>query len=1027
MWLCIASHNLYNSEYPFDYMDLEFFALKILEWLIGETLGKDILSEAKKKIIGDEFRILGNRALDETIQGNLEYIRILNILRQNGIFEVDDATELDTEEICGTFSGRDKDICCNFFESLKEKYFEVVYELGNKNPLTRFILKNIHLIWQDIRKNREKIEKIEKYIGQEMALDLKKFAELQEEIENQVKKIDDFVGRESFIHDFNPTKPILIEGEVGIGKSYLLMRLTSIRNGQYIPLKIVKDSKTFDLLVTRAKDDGKTLFIDDLDHASEEIKEHILTNVWVAMMTSRPSMQFEREINRIRLAGLEKKDIGKYFKVKGIEIEDEFLERLKEDLSLPIKLRIFVDFLQSRNISYLDSQVLFDISKDIGVDRVILPKGLEDWYDNFVWRDFDPHVKRYPDGAKQAIFAFSLARVPVDITFISKILKTNEETASNVIESLKAFLKESDGFFSLFHESLSLFIRKKLGDPTRLHGEIGDFFSSISYSGHFVPEWEALYHYRIAGEKEKFEEAFNLAVIDLYRHYGFWNEVLENLTFAENCKLPISQTGEFLTEYGLILLFLSKFELSLEKFEGALRIFKEEKNKRWIANTYNHMGSVHASRGDWDKAEEYYEMGLEIQEEIGDKLGMAGTYMNLGSIYTNGGDWDKAEEYCKKGLKIFEEMEDKLMIAGTYLTIGSIYGRKGGLDKAEEYFREGIIIQEEIGDKSGMAGTYMNLGSIFESRGDWDKAEEYYRTSLEIEEEIGNIRAVGQIFSNLGILFEHREHWDKSEKYHERALRIFEEIGDRQGVARTHNNIGSILVHRGNLDKAEEYYRISLEMKEEMGDKEGIANTYSNIGWVYAERGDLEKAEKCYRMALEIEERIGDELGKGQTYIKVGQLKENQGRHQEALVLFEEAKDIFLRLGAKKQVWVALENEFQCHLEMDSPIACIRKLSEMFDNLCIKDTELRIIEYLRNLVLYLFSNSAWELLSRLEEISPSIENLDLQNFVEALSAYGKAKLKRASLNDFWEKSSRIKDENLVEFLDEIVIFDRTWK
>lgn len=1018
--------NLYKPRYSCDFMGPEVFALKVLEWLIGETLGKEILSKIKKIIVGDEFRILGNRALQETIRGNHEYKRILNTLRENGVFEVDDATELDTEKICGTLSNEDKGVCCGFLEALKKKYFEIVFELANKNPITKFILEKIQLMFEEIQESRERIAGIEKYISKEIMLDLRKFAELKKEINSQLKRIDDFVGRESLIHDFDSAKPLLIEGEVGIGKSYLLMRMASLYDGQYIPLKIVKDLKTFDMLVTDAKTNGRKLFIDDLDHASEEIKDYILENVWVAVMASRPPVQFEREIEKNRLSILEKGDIGRYFQMKSIEIENELLEKLEKDLSLPIKLRIFVDFLKSRNISSLDSHILGEILDDIGIEGLILPKDLEDWYDNFVWRDFDHYARRYPVGAKQVLFVLSLVNVLVDITFFSQVLEVNEEIASNIVESLKAFLNNFDGFFSLFHDSLSFFVRKKLGDPTRLHVKIGDAFSSLSYGLYFVPKWEALHHYRMAKEKERFEEEFDLAVMDLYRQYGFTNEVLENLTFAENCGLSVSKKGEFLTEHGVVLLFLGELESSLEKFEKALQIFEEEKNMPGIASAYGNMGSVFRNRGDLDKAEEYYRMSLEVEKRIGDELGMAKAHMNMGSIFVDRGDWDNAEEYFRRSLKIFEKNEDKLGMAGTYLNISGIFWKKGDWDKAEEYSKKGIVIEKEIGDKSVIAGTYMNMATISASRGDLDKAEEYYEMSLEIEEEIGHKRAMAQIYSNIGVLFEDRENWDKAEEYQEMSLKIFEEMGDKQGIARAYNNIGSIYRYRGNMDEAEKYYRMSLEIKKEIGDKEGIANAYSNIGWVYAGRGDLDKAEEYYKISLEIEEKLGDKLGMAKTYMNMGHLRKNQGNRQDALIFFEKARIIFMKLGAKNQIWAILRDEFKCYLEMNSLDDCIEKLSEMFENSYKKDLIEKTTEYLRDFVFLLFKDSRWEPLSRLEGVSPSIEKQDLQYFVEALSAYGKAKLKEVTLEDFRKKSSKIEDADLLEFLDRMVISDHTW-
>lgn len=60
------------------------------------------------------LRVFGNRALDVTIQGSIEYTRILGIPRERGVLEVDDATELDVEEIRSTLSDEDMGVCCDF-------------------------------------------------------------------------------------------------------------------------------------------------------------------------------------------------------------------------------------------------------------------------------------------------------------------------------------------------------------------------------------------------------------------------------------------------------------------------------------------------------------------------------------------------------------------------------------------------------------------------------------------------------------------------------------------------------------------------------------------------------------------------------------------------------------------------------------------------------------------------------------------------------------------------------------------------
>jgi len=122
-------------------MVLQAIPLKILEWLIGETISKGILPEMKKVVIGDEFQRLGDQALYETIRGNPEFKRILNCLREKGDFEVEDATELKKEQICSMLPAEDRDTCHEFLETLKERYIERLREIADKRPLEKFYMK----------------------------------------------------------------------------------------------------------------------------------------------------------------------------------------------------------------------------------------------------------------------------------------------------------------------------------------------------------------------------------------------------------------------------------------------------------------------------------------------------------------------------------------------------------------------------------------------------------------------------------------------------------------------------------------------------------------------------------------------------------------------------------------------------------------------------------------------------------------------------------------------------------------------
>ena len=74
------------------------------------------------------------------------------------------------------------------------------------------------------------------------------------------------------------------------------------------------------------------------------------------------------------------------------------------------------------------------------------------------------------------------------------------------------------------------------------------------------------------------------------------------------------------------------------------------------AASYNNIGSVYHSQGDYPKALGYYSKALAIIEKV---LGLehpdtARSYNNIGSVYYSQGDYPKALEYYSKALAIIE-------------------------------------------------------------------------------------------------------------------------------------------------------------------------------------------------------------------------------------------------------------------------------------------------------------------------------------------------------------------------------------
>jgi tetratricopeptide (TPR) repeat protein len=62
---------------------------------------------------------------------------------------------------------------------------------------------------------------------------------------------------------------------------------------------------------------------------------------------------------------------------------------------------------------------------------------------------------------------------------------------------------------------------------------------------------------------------------------------------------------------------------------------------------------------------------------------------------------------------------------------------------------------------------------------------------------------------------------------------------------------------KGNYDEAKELYKRSLEIKRRIGDMRGTAMTLGQMGRLAEEQSDLELAERLYQEAYQIFQKLG--------------------------------------------------------------------------------------------------------------------------------------------------------------------------
>ena len=144
----------------------------------------------------------------------------------------------------------------------------------------------------------------------------------------------------------------------------------------------------------------------------------------------------------------------------------------------------------------------------------------------------------------------------------------------------------------------------------------------------------------------------------------------------------------------------------------------------------------------YDKALEYHNRALAIREKVfgTEHPDVAQSYNNIGLIYDSQGNYEKSLEYYNKALEIYEKFfgTEHPNVAMLYNNIGAICNSLRIYDKALEYFKKALAICEKVlgTEHPNVAQLYNNIGFIYRSQGIYDKALEYYKKTLAIFEKI---------------------------------------------------------------------------------------------------------------------------------------------------------------------------------------------------------------------------------------------------------------------------------------------------
>ncbi len=409
------------------------------------------------------------------------------------------------------------------------------------------------------------------------------------------------------------------------------------------------------------------------------------------------------------------------------------------------------------------------------------------------------------------------------------------------------------------------------------------------------------------------------------------------LVLAKRLQNPLGIANAW-NNLGLYYYYVDSYDSALTCYNNAVDISQGLWTRLPRGKAYYGMGNIYRFTGYPDKAMEYFNLAIGLYQDIllsepnakEAKRGLAATYDKIGNIFTSKGDYQEALNYTFKSLEINREIGDKRLESYSLHSIAIGYYYLGENQKALGYNLQSLNLREQVGDKVGAASSLQNIGLIYSVLGDIVTALDYFHESLRIKEEIGDKRGAGYSYFHIGTIYKDQGDYQKALHYYRQAMKIRIETGDRNGVAYLLNHEGEVYtlmaekfsgIHSMKdsvqllAQRAIGCFQKSEEMFESTSDRFGLANSYLSLGRTYRFLNDNEKSLKYFSLSKGLYETIGNKRGLAEALYSIALISFQQGSDEKAFDLARESYRLSKELGSPDKIYeaAALLNEIYRH------------------------------------------------------------------------------------------------------------------
>ncbi|MGZ5441806.1 MAG: tetratricopeptide repeat protein [Thermoanaerobaculia bacterium] len=232
---------------------------------------------------------------------------------------------------------------------------------------------------------------------------------------------------------------------------------------------------------------------------------------------------------------------------------------------------------------------------------------------------------------------------------------------------------------------------------------------------------------------------------------------------------------------------------------------------RVAARSFKSLGDIALRRSDHAGAHERYEEALRLYRQVGDVLGEANCMQSLGDIALGRSDHASAREHYEEALPLYRQVGSLLGEANCVYSLGNIALERSDHASARERYEEALPLYRQVSDVLGEANCVRSLGNIAFRQSDHASARERYEEALPLYRRVGSVLGEANCIGSFGEIAAAEGNRQEAEGRYREALALYERIAEPYSIGWTHRRLARVVTddapRKGHVTAAREAWR----------------------------------------------------------------------------------------------------------------------------------------------------------------------------------------------------------------------------